>query len=85
MMDEYKPLYESGPTSVGLVLTETRAGDESGDTKSLHLRGMLSGETEGNLVFDELRSLNIAKNSNPVVGSKAFVRKSLIATIYQTK
>jgi len=84
MNEEYKPLYENGPTSVGLVLARTQTGSNRGDSRNLQLEGILSGETDTNLIFDELESVNEDTSyMKTIKASKSLVRKEYIAMIYQ--
>ena len=86
MYEEYKSLYEHGPIKVGLVLGRTQTGSHHGDSKNLQLEGILSGETNTNLIFDELNSISVDANYiKKIEGSKALVRKEYVAVIYQIK
>ena len=84
MDDEYKILYENGPIKVGLVLVRTQGGSYRGDSGDMQFEGILSGETETNLVFDRLVGVNIDKEyMKEVDASKSLIRKQYIAVIYQ--
>ncbi len=81
MSEEYKPLYKNGPAKVQVVTSNVRTGSHRGDSSNLQLEGILSGETENNLVFDSLRPLN---TSYMLLfhSEKAYLRKDQVALIY---
>jgi len=86
MEEKYKLLYEDGPTRVGLVLVKTQTGSYRGDSKNLQLEWVLSGETDRNLVFDELCSIDcVNEYIQKIDALKSLVRKEYVATIYQIK
>lgn len=86
MSEEYEPLYKNGPTKVQVVTSNVRTGSWKGDSSNLQLEGILSGETEHNLVFDSLRPLNL-KNvfMKSFDSDKAFLRKEQVALLYAVK
>ena len=85
MIEEYELFYRDGPTKVQVVISDVRTGCWNGDSGNLQLEGILSGETEHNLVFDSLRPLNINTQNRYMKGfdsSRAFLRKKQIALLY---
>ena len=79
---EYSYLYENGPVEVKLLLAGTATGAEY--RANVQLRGVLSGETEKNLVFDSIRLLNCGP-MYVIGGGKSLVKKDLVAVIYQVE
>ena len=83
MSEEYKPLYEHGPAKIQVVTSNIRTGSYRGDSSNLQLEGILSGETENNLVFDSLRPLNLKEDYMDKFNSdKAYLRKDQVALLY---
>lgn len=82
MKNEYREFYKPGPKKVHIITKNIRTGMRDGHSANLQLEGILSGETEDNLVFDSLRPINISSYIKNFSSKKALMRKDEVAILY---
>lgn len=82
MKSEYREFYKAGPKKVHIITKNIRTGMRNGHSANLQLEGILSGETEDNLIFNSLRPINISNYIKNFSSKKALIRKDEVGVLY---